>query len=63
MNQVISKRMVKKQGMRWSKERAHLLSQIRTRVLNGELDQQFRQWYPNFRPQLAASVEAGKVAA
>lgn len=63
VNQVISKRMVKKQGMQWSKEGAHLLLQMRTRVLNGELDQQFRQWYPKFRPQSAASAEAPKVAA
>ena len=34
VNQVISKRMVKKQQMRWSPRGAHLLLQIRTRVLN-----------------------------
>ena len=36
VNQVVSKRMVKKQQMRWSQRGAHLLLQIRTRVLNGE---------------------------
>ena len=36
VNQVISKRMVKKQQMRWSKRGAHLLLQVRTRVLNDE---------------------------
>ena len=36
VNQVVSKRMVKKQQIQWSKRGAHLLLQIRTRVLNGE---------------------------
>jgi len=33
VNQVVSKRMIKKQQMRWSQKGAHLLLQIRTRVL------------------------------
>jgi hypothetical protein len=48
VNQVVSKRMVKKQQMRWSQRGAHLLLQVRTRVLNDELREVFRQWYPNF---------------
>jgi hypothetical protein len=36
VNQVISKRMVKKQQMRWSPRDAHLLLQVRTRVLNND---------------------------
>ena len=48
VNQVISKRMVKKQQMRWSQQGAHLLLQVRTRVLNDELRDVFRKWYPNF---------------
>ena len=48
INQVVSKRMVKKQQMRWSQQGAHLLLQVRTRVLNDELRDVFRQWYPNF---------------
>ena len=48
VNQVVSKRMVKKQQMRWSQEGAHLLLQVRTRVLNGELRDEFRKWYPSF---------------
>jgi hypothetical protein len=48
VNQVVSKRMVKKQQMRWSQKGAHLLLQIRTRVLNDELREVFRQWYPSF---------------
>jgi hypothetical protein len=49
VNQVISKRMVKKQQMSWTLRGAHLLLQVRTKVLNNELDAMFRQWYPQFR--------------
>ncbi len=48
VNQVISKRMVKKQAMRWTPEGAHLLLQVRTRVLNDRLADDFRRWYPSF---------------
>ena len=48
VNQVVSKRMVKKQQMRWTPEGAHLLLQARTRTLNGELAATFRVWYPAF---------------
>ncbi|HYP66745.1 MAG TPA: ISKra4 family transposase [Thiobacillaceae bacterium] len=49
VNEVVSKRMVKKQQMQWTPRGAHLLLQARTKVLNDELDQTFRRWYPNFR--------------
>ena len=49
VNQVVSRRMVKKQQMRWSHRGAHLLLQIRTRVLNGDWEDVFRRWYPGFR--------------
>jgi hypothetical protein len=48
VNQVVSKRMVKKQQMRWTPGGAHLLLQTRTRTLNGELAAAFRSWYPTF---------------
>jgi hypothetical protein len=48
VNQVVSKRMVKKQQMRWTPKGAHLLLQVRTSVLNGELSGAFRRWYPAF---------------
>jgi len=51
VNYVVSKRMVKKQQMRWSQRGAHLLLQIRTRVLNNEWEDAFRRWYPGFRAQ------------
>lgn len=46
VNQVISKRFVKKQQMRWTPEGAHLLIQVRAQVLNGEWGSKFKQWYP-----------------
>jgi hypothetical protein len=48
VNQVVSKRMVKTQQMRWTPEGAHLLLQVRTRTLNGDLAATFRAWYPAF---------------
>jgi hypothetical protein len=48
VNQVISKRMVKKQQMRWSPRGAHLLLQVRTRVLNDQLAGDFHRWHPGF---------------
>jgi hypothetical protein len=45
MNQVISKRMVKKQQMRWTKKGAHLLLQVRAQVLNEDLRSTVEPWY------------------
>jgi len=46
VNEVVGKWMVKKQQMQWSTQGAHYLLQTRTTVLNGELRDQFKQWYP-----------------
>ena len=46
VNQVISKRFVKKQQMRWTPQGAHLLIQVRAQVLNGEWGSKLKQWYP-----------------
>jgi hypothetical protein len=56
VNYVVSKRMVKKQQMRWSQRGAHLLLQIRTRVLNGAWEATFRQWYLGFRAHANCAV-------
>jgi len=50
INQVVSKRLVKKQQMQWMPEGAHLLLQVRTQVLNDDWEGTFRSWYPRFRP-------------
>ena len=57
INQVGSRRFVKKQQMQWTLRGAHLLLQTRTKVLNHELDEVFRRWYPKFR--LLAATNAG----
>jgi hypothetical protein len=53
INQVVSRRFVKKQQMAWTLRGAHLLLQTRTKVLNNELDDVFRRWYPQFRVKAA----------
>ena len=49
MNQVLAKRFVKRQQMQWTKKGTHLLVQARTKVLNEEWEECFRQQYPGFR--------------
>ena len=55
INQVVSRRFVKKQQMHWTLRGAHLLLQTRAKVLNNELDQVFRRWYPLFRLEAKAA--------
>jgi hypothetical protein len=56
VNQVVSKRMVKKQQMRWSESGAHNLLQVRTKVLNNQLRETsfagIRECEPNRRRKL-----------
>jgi hypothetical protein len=63
VNQLVSKRMVNRQQMQWTERGAHLLLQTRTRVLNGELEETFRRWYPKFRPEMEVMPVALKPAA
>jgi len=46
VNELISRRMAKKQQMRWTKKGAHLLLQLRIKTLNNDLRKLFIQWYP-----------------
>ena len=62
INQVVSRRFVKKQQMNWTLKGAHLLLQTRTKVLNNELDDVFRRWYPRFRPEAHATPVERKAA-
>jgi hypothetical protein len=55
INQVVSRRFVKRQQMHWTLRGAHLLLQTRTKVLNDELEEVFRRWYPLFRVQAKAA--------
>ncbi|MBV9998824.1 MAG: hypothetical protein JO015_06885 [Verrucomicrobia bacterium] len=47
VNQVVSKRFVKKQQMQWTPAGAHLLLQVPTQVLNGEWRLALSRWYPS----------------
>ncbi len=49
INEVIARRMAKKQQMQWSRKGAHYLLQTRTAVLNNELQDKFVCWYPGFQ--------------
>ncbi|MFS8980923.1 ISKra4 family transposase [Cupriavidus necator] len=47
VNQVVSKRFVKRQQMAWRPRHAHNLLQIRTAVLNNQLRSYVDRWYPS----------------
>ena len=46
INQLVAKRLVKKQQMRWTSRGAHLLLRIRVQTLNDDLHTAFKRWYP-----------------
>jgi hypothetical protein len=58
VNQVVSKRFVKKQQMRWAEAGAHLLLQIRTQVLNGDWRGTLSRWYPKLQATPQAELKA-----
>jgi hypothetical protein len=58
VNQVVSKRFVKAQQMRWSQRGTHLLLQVRTQVLNKELRGRFQQWYPGMADEAEPELRA-----
>jgi hypothetical protein len=59
VNQVVSKRFVKRQQMAWRPAHAHGLLQVRIAVLNEQLRSYFERWYP----ALAANHQAHHLAA
>jgi len=50
VNAIVAKRMNKAQQMRWSRATVQPFLDVRTAVLNGTLEDAFRQRYPGFRP-------------
>lgn len=48
VNYFVSKRFCKKQQMQWSRKDAHLLIQVRAKVINNELRGVFKKWYKDF---------------
>ena len=50
VNEIVAKRMNKAQQMRWSRATVQPFLDVRTAVLDGTLEDAFRQRYPRFRP-------------
>ena len=50
VNEIVAKRMTKRQQMRWDRATVQPFLDVRTAVLNGTLEDAFRQRYPGFRP-------------
>jgi hypothetical protein len=50
VNEIITKRMNKKQQMRWNRTTVQSFLDVRTAVLNDKLEDAFRHRYPGFRP-------------
>jgi len=50
VNEIIAKRMVKKQQMRWNRYTVQRSLDVRIHVLNGTLEDAFRHWHKGFRP-------------
>ena len=50
VNEIIAKRMVKKQQMRWNRNTVQRFLDVRIHVLNGTLEDAFRHWHKGFRP-------------
>jgi len=50
VNAIVAKRMNKAQQMRWNRATVQPFLDVRTAVLNGTLEDAFRQRYPGFRP-------------
>ena len=61
VNYVLAKRFSKKQSMQWTITGAHDLLQVRTRVLNGDLETEFRKWYPLFPTSAGGIPEIAKL--
>ena len=50
VNEIVAKRMTKKQQMHWSRATVQPFLDVRTAVLNRTLEDAFRRRYPGFRP-------------
>lgn len=58
VNDVVRKRLVKKQQMHWTPLGAHLVLHVRTQVLTTDWEATFRGWcwYPTIRPILPTAA-------
>ena len=50
VNEIVAKRMTKRQQMRWNRATVQPFLDVRTAVLNGTLEGAFRRRYPGFGP-------------
>ena len=50
VNEIVSRRMVKRQQMRWNRETVQPFLMVRVHVLNATLEDAFRHWHRAFRP-------------
>jgi hypothetical protein len=50
VNEIVARRMTKRQQMRWGRATVRPFLDVRTAVLNGTLESAFRRRYPGFRP-------------
>jgi hypothetical protein len=50
VNEIIAKRMAKKQQMRWNRHTIQPFLDVRVHVLNATLEDAFRHWHRGFRP-------------
>ena len=62
INEVVAKRMAKKQQMQWTHEGAHYILQTRTAVLNNDLKKHFERWYPGLKISDNQGTHLGKAA-
>jgi hypothetical protein len=58
VNEIIAKRMAKKQQMRWNRYTVQRFLDVRVHVLNGTLEDAFRLWHRGFRPIPTPGEEA-----
>jgi hypothetical protein len=56
VNQIVAKRMIKRQQMRWNRETVRPFLMVRVAVLNDTLEQAFRSWHAGFRPVEASAA-------
>ena len=54
VNEVLAKRMIKSQQMRWNRDTVRPFLTVRVAVLNDALESAFRSWHLGFRPAEAA---------
>jgi hypothetical protein len=50
INEIVARRMIKKQQMRWNRWTVQPFLDVRVAVLHGTLEASFRRLYPDFRP-------------